>query len=144
MTDDQTPDATVPKHQSRDQGYQRSLELHHEIESLYPRVEQHAAYFRGLMRADATLPHPPGITGGTRVDPLVCALATKASTTKRAIVAVCELGDGDNALALARVLLENACLLEWLIRGDPAPHGQSASPQSRQVLSPPECAVSRG
>jgi hypothetical protein len=41
-----------------------------------------------------------------------------AATTKRAILAICELGDGDNALALARVLLENACLLEWLIRGD--------------------------
>jgi hypothetical protein len=110
MTDDRTPGTSVPRHQSRDEGYQRSLELHHEIESLYPRVEQYKAYFRGLTRVDSTLPHPPGITGGTRVDPLVCALAIKASTTKRAIVAVCELGDGDNALALARVLLENACL----------------------------------
>ena len=39
-------------------------------------------------------------------------------TAWRAILAVCELGDGDNALALARVLLENACMLEWLIRGE--------------------------
>jgi hypothetical protein len=48
---------------------------------------------------------------------MVCALAIKAATTKRAVFTVCELGDGDNAMALTRVLLENACLLEWLIRG---------------------------
>jgi hypothetical protein len=48
---------------------------------------------------------------------MVCALAIKAATTKRAVFALCELGDGDNAMALTRVLLENACLLEWLIRG---------------------------
>jgi hypothetical protein len=45
-------------------------------------------------------------------------LAIKAATSKRAVLAICELGDGDNAMALARVLLENACLLEWLLRGE--------------------------
>lgn len=103
---------------SRDEGYQRSVELHHEIEALYPRVEEHGAYFRALRPVSRTFPQPPGTTGGARLDPAVCSLAIKAATTKRAILAVCELGDGDNALALARVLLENSCLLEWLIRGD--------------------------
>lgn len=102
----------------RDAGYQRSVEVHDQIEALYTRVEEHGAYFRDLMPVDPTLPHPPGITGGVRLDPLVCALAIKASTTKRAVLTLCELSDGDNALALARVLLENACLLEWLIRGE--------------------------
>lgn len=55
---------------------------------------------------------------GVMVDPIVCALAIKAATTKRPVVALCELGDGDNAFALMRVLLENARLLEWLIRGE--------------------------
>ena len=64
------------------------------------------------------LPQPPGNTRGVRLDPMVCALGIKAATTKQAIVALCELGDGANALALTRVLLENACLLEWLIRGE--------------------------
>ena len=64
------------------------------------------------------LPQPPGNTRGVRLDPTVCALGIKAATTKQAIVALCELGDGANALALTRVLLENACLLEWLIRGE--------------------------
>jgi hypothetical protein len=117
MSATQMPD-TVRSREPRDEGYRRSLELHQEIESLYPRVEQHAAYFRGMARVDPTLPHPPGVVGGTRLDPLVCALAIKAATTKGAIVAMCSHGDGDNALVLARVLLENACLLEWLIRGE--------------------------
>jgi len=107
--------ATPP---SRDAGYQRSLEVHRQIEALYPRVEQEHAYFRALMPVDRAFPQPPGTTGGVSFDPLVCALAIKAATTKRAILAVCELGDGDNALALTRVLLENACMLEWLIRGE--------------------------
>jgi hypothetical protein len=102
----------------QDDGYQRSLEMHRRLEALYSRLEQHRAYFRGLSAFDPTLPHPPGKRGGVRLDPVVCALAIKAATTKRAILALCELGDGDNALALTRVLLENACLLEWLIRGD--------------------------
>ena len=107
--------ATPP---SRDAGYQRSLEVHLKIEALYPRIEQAQAHFRALRPVDRAFPQPPGTTGGVRLDPLVCALAIKAATTKRAILAVCELGDGDNALALARVLLENACMLEWLIRGE--------------------------
>jgi uncharacterized protein DUF5677 len=106
------------KDPSRDEGYQRSLEVHRRIEALYPRIEQQTAYFRVMMPGDRAFPQVPGKTAGVRLDPVVCALAIKAATTKRAILAVCELGDGDNALALARVLLENACLLEWLIRGD--------------------------
>src|SRR5206468_548166 len=109
---------TTTTNPSRDEGYQRGLEVHRKIEALYPRVDQYNAYFRDLMPVDRTLPRPPGKTPGVRLDPVVCALAIKAATTKRAIWAVCELGDGDNALALARVLLENACLLEWLIRGE--------------------------
>ncbi len=100
-----------------DAGYRRSLEVHDRIEALYPRIEQHAARFRGMTPADSRLPRPPGKTPGLRPDPMVCALAIKAATTKRAVFTLCELGDGDNAMALTRVLLENACLLEWLIRG---------------------------
>lgn len=102
----------------RDAGYQRSLELHRELELLYPRIEQQTAYFRGMARVDTRLPQPPGIPGSARLDPLVCALSIKAATTKRAVLKLCEAGDGDNGLALTRVLLENACLLEWLIRGE--------------------------
>lgn len=106
-----------PRPLSRDTAYQRSLEVHHRIEALYPRIEEYRAYFRTLMPVDHVFPQPPGKRAGVRLDPIVCGLAIKAATTKRAILAVCELGDGDNAIALARVLLENACLLEWLTRG---------------------------
>jgi len=100
-----------------DPGYGRSLEVHHRIEALYPRIEQHGVYFRRMTQADPRLPRPPGKRHGLRLDPMVCALAIKAATTKRAVFTLCEAGGGDNAMALTRVLLENACLLEWLIRG---------------------------
>lgn len=106
------------KHPSRGKRYQRSLEVHRTIEALYPRVEQYRAYFCAMAPVDPVLPKPPGQPAGARLDPVVCALAIKAATTKRAILALCELGDGANALVLTRVLLENACLLEWLIRGE--------------------------
>jgi uncharacterized protein DUF5677 len=98
--------------------YARIMEIHRRIEALYPRVEERAAYFRTFMRADSALPKASGKPMGVRVDPIVCALAIKAATTKQAIAALCELGHGDDAFALTRVLMENACLLEWLIRGD--------------------------
>lgn len=101
-----------------DGAFQLSLEVHNRIEALYPRIEQHAAHFREMMPPDRRLPRPPGKAPGLLPDPVVCALAIKAATTKRAVLVLCELGDGDNAMALTRVLLENACLLEWLIRGD--------------------------
>lgn len=97
--------------------YDRSLDLHRRIEALYPRVAEQRVYLRGLMRPDPAIPRVPGKSGGVMIDPIVCALAIKAATTKRAVVTLCEQGDGDNALVLTRVLLENACLLEWLIRG---------------------------
>jgi hypothetical protein len=64
------------------------------------------------------IPRPPGTTPAVKLDPIVCGLAVKAATTKRAILTLCDLGDGQNALALTRVLLENSCLLEWLTRGE--------------------------
>lgn len=103
---------------SRNRRYQRSLELHRQIEALYSRVEQHRAFFRVVMPVDRRIPQPPGRVAASRLDPVVCALAIKAATTKSAVVTLCAVGDGQNALALTRVLLENACLLEWLNRGE--------------------------
>jgi hypothetical protein len=99
--------------------YKRSLEIHQAIEALYARVEEYRAHFRDWMRADVAIPTPAGKRPrAIRADPWVCALAIKAATTKRAIAILCDAGDGDNAIVLARVLMENACLLEWLMRGE--------------------------
>jgi hypothetical protein len=111
-------DSPVSDDLEHDPGYQRSLEVHREIEALYSRIEAHSAFFRGMVQTDPTIPHPPGMVRGVQLARIACAIAIKAATTKRAVLALCELVDGDNALALARVLLENACLFEWLIRGD--------------------------
>jgi hypothetical protein len=111
-------DADVHRRPAAEPGYELSLKLHRELEALYPRIEERGLLFRGMTAVDSRLPHPPGRTAGVRLDPMVCALAVKAATTKRAILTLCEAGDGDNALALARVMIENACLLEWLTRGE--------------------------
>jgi hypothetical protein len=103
---------------SRDKGYRRSIEIHRRIEALYPRIEEASVYFRAMRPVDSSLPKPPGQIRAVRIDPIVCAIAIKAATTKRAVLTLCDLGDGENALILARVLLENAALLEWLIRGE--------------------------
>jgi hypothetical protein len=50
-------------------------------------------------------------------DRVFCALAVRAATTQRAVVTLAEAGDGDNAMALSRVLTENACLMQWLLGG---------------------------
>jgi hypothetical protein len=83
-----------------DAGYGRSLEVHYRIEALDRRIEQRGAYFRGMTPADSRLPFPPRKTPGLRLDPMVCALAIKAATTKRAVFTLCEVGDGDNVMAL--------------------------------------------
>src|SRR5947209_328492 len=98
----------LDKDVAADAGYQRSLEVHRRIEALYPRIEECRAYFRAMRQVDRALPQPPGQTAGAQLDPIVCALAVKATTTKQAILALCELRNGDNAIILARVLLENA------------------------------------
>lgn len=98
--------------------YERSLEIHRRIEELYPTVERAKASFRGMTRPDSAIPRPPGVSPGVLTDQFVCALAIKAATTKRSIATLCQLGDGESAMALTRVLLENACLLEWLNRGE--------------------------
>ena len=97
--------------------YELSVEIHHRIEALYPRFEAHGATLRGPQRVSDVFPIPPEMSPPwTTTDPMVCALAIKAATTKQAILRLCDAGDGDNAMALARVLLENAALLEWLLR----------------------------
>jgi len=102
---------------TQDEGYRRSVEIHQGIEALYPRIEEASAHFRAMRPVDPSLPKPPGQTRAVWIDPIVCAIAIKAATTKRAVLTLCNVGDGENALILARVLLENAVLLEWLIRG---------------------------
>ena len=63
---------------------------------------------RREMRSEA------GIIGSNR-DRAVCALVNKACNTHAAVRVLTDAGHGDDAMALGRVLLENAALLQWLL-----------------------------
>jgi hypothetical protein len=97
--------------------YLRARELHHEIETLYPLVEQHRAWFRGKSFVGRNVPLPTGKIPVVDLDRVYCALAIKAATTKRAVLSLCESGDGDSAYTLSRVILENAVLMRWMLDG---------------------------
>jgi hypothetical protein len=97
--------------------YETALDFHRQIESLYPEVERHHAWFRGLQLVGRNVPVPVGVSSGADTDRVFCALAIKAATTKRSVLTLCEAGDGDNASALARVVLENGFLMLWLLGG---------------------------
>ncbi len=53
-------------------------------------------------------------------EPVIAALASKAAATKAAIVHLAKGGFGADAYNLARTLLENMIVLEWLLHKDPA------------------------
>ena len=75
--------------------YLKARELHNEIESLYPLVEQHRAWFRGKSFVGKNVPLPTGRIPVVDLDRVYCALAIKAATTKRAVLSLCESGDRD-------------------------------------------------
>jgi hypothetical protein len=51
-------------------------------------------------------------------DRIVSALVTKGAGTHRAVLSLAAQDDGDNAYALARILLENSLILMWLLGGE--------------------------
>lgn len=55
-----------------------------------------------------------GVMGANR-DRAVCALVNKACNTHAAVRLLTDAGHGDDAMALARVLLENSVILRWLL-----------------------------
>src|SRR5205809_32560 len=98
--------------------YESSEAIHWRIQGLYPSVEQAKALFRQHQRISHSIPVP---TGGPKLlqhDPVFCSLAIRAATTKAAVRTLCEAGDGDSAMILARAVLENGVLMRWLLRGE--------------------------
>lgn len=98
--------------------YESSATIHQRIQGLYPSVEQANALFRQHQRIGHSIPVP---TGGPKLlqhDPVFCSLAIRAATTKAAVSTLCEAGDGDSAMILARAVLENGVLMRWLLGGE--------------------------
>jgi hypothetical protein len=95
----------------------RDVAVHEAIEALYPEVEKHAAYFRDWVTVSPMIPRLQGLPSATDNDHVFCALAIRAATTKRALFRLATDGDGDTAMVLARVILENAVLMAWMLKG---------------------------
>jgi hypothetical protein len=94
--------------------YDASLEIHRRILTLYPKVATKGALFRDLQVVSSRIPRPTvGGPRGVDTDRVFCALAIRAAATKDSVALLCEAGHGESAMALARVLLENAMLMAW-------------------------------
>ncbi len=94
--------------------YEGSMDIHRRIVALYPKVAERNAFFRDLHLVSPRIPRPRiGGPWGVDTDRVFCALAIRAAATKESIVLLCEAGHGEGAVALARVLLENAVLMAW-------------------------------
>lgn len=92
--------------------YRGSLDIHHRIVAMYPKIAARDARFRSLQEVSTRL-RPAGFRPAVDCDRVLCALAVKAATTKDSIALLCESGHGASALGLMRVLLENAMLMAW-------------------------------
>jgi hypothetical protein len=101
----------TPQADNRDRLYFGSLEIHRRIEGLCPKVR--GAYFRAMHTVSRRIPQPIGRLPIVDTDRVFYALAIRAAATKESIVLLCEAGHGESAIALSRVLVENAVLMAW-------------------------------
>jgi hypothetical protein len=98
--------------------YEQTAEIHHQIEALYHIVGAGRAFIRGHRRIGKSIPIPTGAPNLLEHDRVFCALSARAATTKRAVFTVCEAGDGDSAMILARTVMEAGVLMAWMMGGD--------------------------
>ena len=93
--------------------YHTEKAIHDDIVELYPKIATAKCYFRDPAKFSVQTAHNDLVAVDR--DRVICALANKLVTTKYAIAVLCESRLGDDAFALARVALENAVVVEWLL-----------------------------
>lgn len=98
--------------------YEQTVAIHDQIESMYETIHAARAYIRGHRRIAKSIPVPSGAPTLLEHDRVFCALAIRAATTKRAVFTLCDGGDGDSAMVLARTVMETAVLMAWMMGGD--------------------------
>ncbi len=101
--------------------YKAAVSLHEQIEALYPRIDSAKVYFRSPAPPCKEVPLDVRNTRDTPVvdrDRAVCALTIRAANTKKAVKALADAGFSDDAYALARVLMENAATIKWLVQDE--------------------------
>jgi hypothetical protein len=96
-----------------------SFALHDELIALADRIALSRTFFRKPARPTRAVAGSETASKRPLVDRdrHMCGLAIKARKTSEAVRHLCEMRFGEDAMALARVALENAVVMAWLIRG---------------------------
>lgn len=98
--------------------YKRSVEIFEALRALIPKFRERKAFIRMTEpitpRIRNEIDASAGVIGANR-DRVVCALVNKGCNTHVAVRILTDGGHGDDAMALSRVLMENAALLQWLL-----------------------------
>src|SRR4051794_15598584 len=94
-----------------------TLAIHDRLVALTATIDTEAIYFRSPLPPTRAM--PDSVTGRVVVDRdrAFCALLGKAVHTSQAVRLLVENGLSGDAFSLARVLLENAVVMSWLIHG---------------------------
>src|SRR3954454_23866682 len=104
---------------STDSQYTQAVEDYDALREIIPKFRSSHAWLRGADdlsdRIRALV--PPGIpnTKGVLRDYVVCALANKGCNTHASVRMLTDAGNGDDAMVLARVLLETAVVFRWMM-----------------------------
>lgn len=98
--------------------YKRAVETFEALRAIIPKFREKKAFIRVTEPITPRIRHEidpsAGVIGANR-DRVVCALVNKGCNTHAAVRVLTDAGHGDDAMALSRVLLENAALLQWLL-----------------------------
>jgi hypothetical protein len=98
--------------------YRAAIVIYDALRGVIPTFRAKKAVIRAMKPITPTIQKelgPKAPIAGSNRDRIVCALVNKACNTHAAIRLLTDAGHGDDAMALGRVLLENATLLRWLL-----------------------------
>jgi hypothetical protein len=100
---------------SRFDDYATAASIYKEVQQICVDVSKVRAFRRRPSRASRILWPSTGKAPAVDPDGIICALVAKAATTHTAIKHLTDAGLAPDALALLRVLVENAVLVAWLL-----------------------------
>ena len=98
--------------------YDRAVDVFDVLRAIILKVTEKNAFIRGSQDVTRKIQNALPFTAGpirTNRDRAVCGLVNKAVNTHAAVRHLTDAGHGDDAMALGRVLFENAMLLRWLL-----------------------------
>jgi len=112
-----------PMTRPADANYAQAIEDHKALRRILPKFRNARAWLRDSDyfsdRITRFLPPGTAITKGVLRDNAVCALANKGCNSHAAVRALADAGNGDDAMVLARVVLETAVVFRWMMIDQP-------------------------